>query len=46
LIEDVKINYLEKYSQINLTKEGIKRKGNEGVRKLITEELDYVKKNL
>jgi len=45
-INDVKANYLEKYSQINLTKEGIKRKGNEHVKDLITNELNFVRDNL
>lgn len=46
LIEDAKLNYFEKYSQINLSKEQIKAKGFESIRKLITDELDYVKKEL
>jgi hypothetical protein len=46
LMKDVKANYLENYSQIKMTKEGIKRKGNERVKDLITEELNFVKNNL
>lgn len=36
---DVKNSYLEKYSQINMTKEEIKKKGFERIRQLITEEI-------
>ena len=46
LIDDAKLNYFDKYSQIDLTKEQIKAKGFESIRKLITEELEYVKKEL
>jgi len=46
LIDDAKLYYFDKYSQISLTKEQIKAKGFESIRKLITEELEYVKKEL
>ena len=39
-------NYYEKFSQINMTKEEIKKKGFEPIRLLITKELEYVKKEL
>jgi hypothetical protein len=45
-ISDVKANYLNAYSQINMTKDQIKAKGFERIRELITLELDYVKKHL
>ena len=45
-ISDVKVNYLNTYSQINMTKDQIKAKGFERIRELITQELDYVKKHL
>ena len=45
-ISDVKVNYLDGYSQINMTKDQIKAKGFERIRELITQELDYVKKHL
>ena len=45
-VEDAKADYFTKYSQINLTKDEIKQKGFEAIRKLITEELEYVKKEL
>ena len=45
-VDDVKSDYFAKYSQINLTKNEIKQKGFEAIRKLITEELEYVKKEL
>ena len=43
MINDVKLNYLDKYSQINMTKDQIKSKGFEEIKKLITDELNYVK---
>ena len=46
IVNDAKSNYYLKYSQINLTKDEIKQKGFEAIRKLITEELEYVKKEL
>jgi len=45
-VDDAKADYFFKYSQINLTKDEIKQKGFEAIRKLITEELEYVKKEL
>jgi hypothetical protein len=46
LIDDVKQNYFEKYSQINMTRDDVRRKGFETIRALITNELNYVKKEL
>lgn len=46
LIDNAKRGYLKDFSQINLTKDQIKAKGFESIRKLITHELDYVKKEL
>lgn len=46
LVDDAKSNYFVKYSQINMTREEIKQKGFEVIRKLITDELEYVKKEL
>lgn len=46
IIDDAKQKYFEKYSQINISKEQIKAKGFESIRKLITSELEYVKKEL
>jgi hypothetical protein len=46
LVDDAKLNYFEKYSQINMTKDQIKAKGFETIRKLITSELEYIKKEL
>jgi hypothetical protein len=46
LVDDVKQNYFEKYSQIKMTRDEIKRKGYEPIRSLITNELNYVKKEL
>lgn len=46
LVDDAKDNYLTKYSQINMSKDEIKQKGFEVIRKLITDELEYVKKEL
>lgn len=47
-LEDVKAgqNYLNKYSQINMTLEEIKKKGHEVIEKLITDEINFVKKEL
>ena len=45
-VDDAKMNYFDKYSQINLTKDEIKTKGFEPIRKLITAELEFVKKAL
>ena len=46
ILNDVKDNYLEKYSQVNLTREQIKSHGNEQIARLITDELNYVTKQL
>lgn len=46
LVDDAKDSYLTKYSQINMAKDEIKQKGFEVIRKLITDELEYVKKEL
>ena len=46
LAEDAKTSYFDKYSQINMTMDEIKRKGNEPIRKLITDEMTFVKKEL
>jgi hypothetical protein len=46
LIDKAKENYFDVYSQIQLTKEEVKQRGNEAIRKLITQELDFVKKEL
>ena len=46
IISDVKSAYLDKYSQINMTKEQIKAKGYEKIKELITQELTFVQKNL
>ncbi len=43
VIDDVKQNYLEKYSQINMLKEEIKKRGNEKIADLLRKELEYVK---
>ena len=39
-------NYLNKFSQINMTIDEINKKGNEVIKKLITDEINYVKKEL
>ena len=44
VIDDVKENYYEKYSQIKMTKEEVKKKGFEKIRELITAELTHIKK--
>ena len=46
LAEDAKANYFDKYSLIKMTKDEIKRKGNEPIKKLITDELNFVNKEL
>ena len=43
VIDDAKANYYEKFSQINMTKEEVKKKGYEKIRQLITDELNHVK---
>ena len=42
-LAEVKAAYLDKFSQINMTKEEIKRKGFERIRQLITDEINHVK---
>lgn len=46
LIDAAKENYFDDFSQIQMTKDEIKQKGNEAIRKLITQELEFVKKEL
>lgn len=46
LVDSAKREYLPVFSQINMTKEEIRQRGNEEIKKLITEELEYVKKEL
>ena len=46
LIDKAKENYFDVYSQIQMTKDEVKQRGNEAIRKLITQELDFVKKEL
>ncbi len=43
VIDDVKTSYYDKYSQIKMTKEEVKKKGFEKIRELITSELTHVK---
>lgn len=43
IIDDAKANYYDKYSQINMTKDEVKKKGFEKIRTLITDELNHVK---
>lgn len=42
-LAEAKAAYLDRFSQINMTKEDIKKKGFEGIRNLITEEIKHVK---
>jgi len=46
ILDDVKASYYEKYSQINMTKEEVKKKGFEKIRELITNELTHVRTKL
>jgi hypothetical protein len=46
LVDSAKREYLSVFSQINMTKDEIRQRGNEEIKKLITEELEYVKKEL
>lgn len=46
LVDAAKREYFAVFSQINMTKEEIRQRGNEEIKKLITEELEFVKKNL
>ena len=43
LLDDVKLNYRDKYSQCNMTNSDLVKKGNERIRQLLNEELLYVK---
>lgn len=43
IIDDAKAKYYDKYSQINMTKDEVKKKGFEKIRELITSELNHVK---
>ena len=42
-LQDAKANYLSKYSQINMTKDQIRARGNEKIEALLREELVHVK---
>lgn len=42
VIDDVKANYYDKFSQIRMTKDEVKKKGFEKIRELITSELTHV----
>ena len=48
IINDVKLeqNYLQKYAQINMPVDEIQKKGNEALKKLVIDEINYVKKEL
>ncbi|MCR5395170.1 MAG: tubulin-like doman-containing protein [Bacteroidales bacterium] len=46
LRQDVKQNYLVKYSQIMMDRDELKKKGFEPIRKLITDELEFINKEL
>ena len=46
LLDDVKASYYEKYSQINMSKDEVKKKGFEKIRELITNELTHVRTKL
>ncbi|MFR9545825.1 MAG: tubulin-like doman-containing protein [Rikenellaceae bacterium] len=46
LIDDVKANYLTKYSQLNITVETLETRGYEAILALIENELGYVEKTL
>ena len=43
VVDDAKANYYDKFSQIRMTKDEVKRKGYEKIRDLITKELTLVK---
>ena len=43
IIDEAKENYYDKFSQINMTKEEVKKKGFEKIRELITNELTHIK---
>ena len=42
-IDEAKANYFDRFSQIMMTKEEVKKKGYEKIRQLITDELNHVK---
>ena len=48
ILNEVRLNknYLERFSQINMTTEELNKKGNEAIKKLILDEINYVKKEL
>ena len=48
IINDVKLeqNYLKKYAQIEMSVEELQKKGNEALKKLVIDEINYVKKEL
>ena len=43
ILADVRAAYLDKFSQINMTKEEIKKHGFEKIRQLITDEINHAK---
>lgn len=43
IIDDAKLNYYDKFSQINMPKEQVKAKGYEKIHQLIVDELNHVK---
>lgn len=45
LKEDVKAHYMEKYSQLNLTRDRLREKGYEKIQALMRRELEYVRNN-
>lgn len=45
-IDEAKTGYYDAFSQINMSKDEVRDRGNESIRDLITKELDYVKKEL
>ncbi len=46
IIDDARAHYLDKYSQINMTRSEIGQHGNEAIKKLITDEINYATKQL
>lgn len=46
VLADAKSNYFDKYSSVKMTREEIKRHGNEAILRLVTDELNYVKNQL
>jgi hypothetical protein len=43
IIADAKMNYYDKFSQIGMSKEQLKQRGNENIAQLMRDELDYIK---